>query len=571
MIRQIFLVALIGMAPSHAAAAEDGGGRDISVALFSTHGVHSVTLTPLGGNAWTAHCATCAHEPLTVPAHLAHAVDIFAGGTLRITDDAGDSRTATGLWRVRSAASQIDVVLTMPSERYVGAVLNAEASANEPRQSLRALAILVRTYALKGKHYSPAAGHLPADLCDSTQCQAIRLAPSSQAIDDAVSSTTGETLWFGDRRAEVFFSQHCGGITEDASAAWPGHPAMPYLRSHPDFYCLKRSSAAWHAEVPLPALEEIARKEEWKLPADVIAASVSTRSTSQRALRVTFRGAGGESGIVSANALRFGIGRAVGWDEVRSDAFEAAVRNGALIFDGHGHGHGVGLCQTGAAEMAAEGHTASEILAFYFPGTATRILPGGDGWQETRVGTIAVRATRPLSAQLQSAIPQTWTEAQSRFASRQAIALEVIFAPSTEIFRQMTAQPGWALAGTRDKTIVLQPESVLFANGRALRPTLLHEMLHVLVESECNVRTPLWLREGLVEALAEPQTIPAPNEHAADLTSHEIDRSLRNAASLAEANRGHRAAADRVRALLTRYGLPAMRGWLSSGIPAGAA
>jgi stage II sporulation protein D len=465
----------------------------------------------------------------------------------------------------------MDVILTMPSERYVAAVLNAEASANEPRESLRALAVLVRTYALNGRHYNPGPGHLAADLCDSTQCQAIRLTPPSQAVEDAVAFTTGETLWFGDRRAEVFFSQHCGGMTEDASAAWPGHPAVPYLRSHPDLYCLKRGPAAWHAEVALPTLEEIARKEGWKLPADVIAASVSTRSTSQRALRVTFRGAGGESATVSANALRFGIGRAVGWDEVRSDAFEAAVRNGSLIFDGHGHGHGVGLCQTGAAEMAEEGRTASEILAFYFPGTAARILPGDDGWQETRIGTLAVRATRPLSAQLQEAIAQTWIEAQSRFASRQPIAPEVIFAPSTEIFRQMTAQPGWALASTRDKTIVLQPDSVLFTNGRDLRTTLLHEMLHVLVESECNPRTPLWLREGLVEALAEPQTIRPGSGHAAVLTLREMDRSLRNAASLAEANRAHRAAADRVRALLARYGLPAVRGWLSSGVPAGAA
>ena len=559
------------MASGHAAAAEDGGGRDISVALFSTHSVHSVTLTPLGGNAWTAHCATCAHEPLTAPLQLTDSVDIFAGGTVRITDDSGDSRTATGLWRVRSAASQIDVVLTMPSERYVSAVLNAEASASEPRESLRALAILVRTYALNGKHYTTAAGHLSADLCDSTQCQAIRLAPSSQAIQDAVSSTAGETLWFGDRRAEVFFSQHCGGTTEDASAAWPGHPAVPYLRSHSDLYCLKRGSAAWHAEVPLTTLQAIARKEGWKLPTDVIAASVSTRSTSQRALRVTFRGVGGESAVVSANALRFGIGRAIGWDEVRSDAFEVAIRNGALIFDGHGHGHGVGLCQTGAAEMATEGHTASEILAYYFPGTAIRIMPGDNGWQETRIGTIAVRATHPLSAQLQSAIPQTWIEAQSRFAARQPIAPEVIFAPSTEIFRQMTAQPGWALASTRDKTIVLQPESVLFANGRDLHTTLLHEMLHVLVESECNARTPLWLREGMVEALAQPQTIPTASERAAVLRPREMDRSLRNAASLAEANRAHRAAGGRVRALLARYGLPAVRGWLSSGIPTGAA
>lgn len=38
-------------------------------------------------------------------------------------------------------------------------------------------------------------------------------------------------------------------------------------------------------------------------------------------------------------------------------------------FCGSGWGHGVGLCQIGAAVMAAEGHVYRNILNFYFPGT----------------------------------------------------------------------------------------------------------------------------------------------------------------------------------------------------------
>ena len=34
---------------------------------------------------------------------------------------------------------------------------------------------------------------------------------------------------------------------------------------------------------------------------------------------------------------------------------------------GHGWGHGVGLCQIGAAEMAAEGFSYDQILAHYYP------------------------------------------------------------------------------------------------------------------------------------------------------------------------------------------------------------
>src|ERR1019366_8796945 len=95
------------------------------------------------------------------------------------------------------------------------------------------------------------------------------------------------------------------------------------------------------------------------------------------------------------------------------------VHNGALVFDGHGHGHGVGLCQEGAAEMAVEGKNAREILAFYFPGTAVRITPGDDGWQEARAGPLTLRATRRLTAERNASLEQTWGEAQRRFPPRQ--------------------------------------------------------------------------------------------------------------------------------------------------------
>jgi SpoIID/LytB domain protein len=38
-----------------------------------------------------------------------------------------------------------------------------------------------------------------------------------------------------------------------------------------------------------------------------------------------------------------------------------------VVIDGAGLGHGVGLCQTGAARLAAAGETARAILHHYFP------------------------------------------------------------------------------------------------------------------------------------------------------------------------------------------------------------
>jgi stage II sporulation protein D (peptidoglycan lytic transglycosylase) len=563
----MWLAMLFACVGEGAAQTFDGGGRDVSVALFSTRNLHAVTVAPLSPGARIARCARCAHAPLTAPLQLAAPMEIFAGGTLSVTDNAsGETRAATGLWHLRASGPDraIDVVVTIPSERYVAAVLNAEAAPDEPTQSLRAMAILARTYALNGSHFTAQRGHLAAELCDSTECQAMRLAVVPPAIEDAVQATAGETLWFGGRRAEVFFSQSCGGLTEDAGAVWPRLSGIPYLRSHSDPYCLRRDTAAWHAEVPLTKIAEIAQAEGWHLPAKIASAQVTSRSASHRALRIAFSSESGGSSAVSASALRFGIGRALGWNLVRSDAYEIRVRNGALVFDGHGYGHGVGLCQVGAAEMAAGGKSARDILGFYFPGTAVRITADDGGWQEFHSDRITVRSARPLPAQQAAALAQIWSEAQRRFPPRRAISPEIVFAPTSEVFRQMTTQPGWALASTRDSTITLQPEAVLRAQGRSERETLLHELLHVLVEDEASAHAPLWLREGLVEVLGGER---GGDSHS--MFDSAMEGELTRAETQQASRRAHLAAAARVRALVGRYGMPEVRGWLSSGVPVG--
>lgn len=567
-----FALWLVGLAifsawnPLIAAQAGEQGGRDVSVTLFSTQALRSVTVTPLAAGAWTARCQRCAHRPLTVALQVRAPADVYAGGTLRVSDDAShEQRTATGLWHLRGTRVALDAVLTLPSERYVAAVLGAEASPGEPAESLRALAIVARTYALNGHHFSSAPGHLFSDLCDSTECQAMRLTPVTSAIEDATNATAGETLWFGSRRAGAFFHQDCGGMTEDVAAVWPALRGLPYLRSHDDPYCRRHAASAWHAEISLGELASVAAREDWHLPREIVAVRVVERSVSHRAESIDFTGRDGTVANVAAGALRFGIGRSLGWNHVRSNAYDLGLRNGVLVFDGRGYGHGVGLCQAGAAEMAREGKSAREILSFYFPGTAVRILPSDEGWQEARAGQLALYSTRTLSASRAAALEQSWKEAQMRFPPRRVASPRVVFAPTTEIFRQLTTQPGWALASTRGSTIVLQPDSVLRAHGGDTSALLLHEMLHVLVESESSERAPLWLREGLVEVLAGEKVF---RETAADTRA--LDDALLHADSHMTSARAHALAAARVHALVLRYGSSTVRGWLSSGVPSSA-
>jgi stage II sporulation protein D len=543
------------------------GGRDVSVLLFSTHKVTAVTLTPLSSNTWISACAACVHGSLTAPLELTGTKEVFAGGMLKVTDVVTrEQKTATGLWHLRSTRDGIDVVLTLPSERYVAAVLNAESSSNEAPEALHSMAIVARTYALNGRHFSPTPGHLSADLCDSTECQAMHLGAVPAAIENAVSATAGETLWFEGRRAEVFFSEHCGGMTEDAAAVWPRLREATYLHSHPDPYCLRRGTAAWHTEVSSAELTSIASGQRWRLPEPLVSVQIVERSKSSRALRVVFSGVGSHSIIISASALRLGIDRALGWNRVRSDRYEVALRGGMLVFDGRGYGHGVGLCQTGAGEMAGEHKSAKDILGFYFPGAVVRIGPDDHGWRITHTPSFTLRGTQTESAAQVEKLEETWREAIQRFPPHKKVSPDVTFTPSTEIFRQLTSQPGWTLASTHGAQIVLQPAAVLNQAGINTGKILLHEMLHILVESEASDHAPLWLREGIVEELSGEAVASS-----ATMSTEAIDDALLSAGSWSESDHAHRAAGSRVHRLAAHYGMSTLRGWLSSGVPSGIA
>jgi stage II sporulation protein D len=382
----------------------------------------------------------------------------------------------------------------------------------------------------------------------------------SNAVEDAVRSTAGETLWFKSERAQVFFSGSCGGTTESAGSVWPTLIRTPYLKSIADPYCVRKDHAAWHGELPLSSLLTIATHEGWHVPQQIVSAKIAERTSSQRTKTIALIGSNGEAAIVSASALRLAVGRSLGWNILRSDAYEVRLRGGVLVFDGRGHGHGVGLCQQGATEMARMGKAYREILGFYFPGTVVRVTRLDEGWKQSSLDGITFMSTSALTTNAMREAVDAWNFAKSNFPPRQPTMPTVTFAPTTEIFRQMTAQPGWQVASTSGSAVVLQPSSVIQANHVSLATTLRHEMLHVAIEASSNANTPLWLREGLVEVLAGDATHATPS-----LSADDTERLLHHAGSWQQSRSAHQAAGARTRLLVERYGMSAVRGWMLSG------
>ena len=300
--------------------------------------------------------------------------EVQVEGAFRVQPDGGAKAiAAAGMWRLRAVRGELRMALTMDSERYVALALRGEAGAKEPIESLKAMAIAVRTFALENTERHRADGF---DLCNSTHCQVLKFGKPSELVERAVRETAGETLWYGTRRALVFYTQNCGGESEDASQAWPGTRA-PYLKSHADPYCRRRGAAQWHAEIALADLEHAAQSAGWKLPQRIDAVKVTKRTDEGRVLRLEFSG-GGPGVAVRASSLRFGLNRTLGGNQLRSDWYTVVLRGGVLRFDGRGYGHGVGLCQAGAKEMGVEGRLGGGNPALLFSGDAHR--HDGTGW-----------------------------------------------------------------------------------------------------------------------------------------------------------------------------------------------
>jgi stage II sporulation protein D len=504
-------------------------------------------------------CASCPQNALHGPLHLDHVRATFhLSGNLRLTPEEDTAAVeASGLYTITPTPNGLRVTLQIPSERYVAAVLSAEAAPDEQSASLASLAIVARTFALTNiRRHSDE----DFDLCDSTHCQALRLGPLRSSIAQAVRETAGITLWNGSARASIYYTQNCGGISEAASALWPSERAS-YLSSHPDPYCLRRDPAVWQASIRLTDLSKIASEQHWNLPSPITGIRIAQHTASDRAKLLEISSPT-RTVSLSASSLHFAINRALGWNQIRGDLYTVAIANDMLLFKGHGYGHGVGLCQVGAYQMALEHHTTAEILSFYYPGTHIGLTSSGGQWHTENIGAITLRTT-VSDLHLNSAIQSAWQQALTLLPPAGNTPNPTItLAPTTELFRQLTASPGYLLAVTRRDQITLQPLSTLQRYG-PLQPLLLHELLHALIESQSTAKAPLWLREGLTEALVDLHSAYKPPQSSIA----DIEQTLANPPNLATDQQAHRDAAAIVRTLGHTYSLTVMRQWLRDGVP----
>jgi len=297
--------------------------------------------------------------------------------------DNSNTRNSTSEIKVHLVTQNVTQELSL--EDYVLGVMSAEGSMETEPEALKALAIAVRTYALKnlGRHAKD--GY---DFCSTTHCQrfvsgvrnprvskgieADQALPDGRASDRmiaAIRSTEGQVLL--DNRGQLvdaYFGASCGGETANVGTLW-GVTPPDYLRGVQDEYCLAGRHAHWSDTITradlLRALQSDARTNVGGRLDQVM---VSKRDETGRAEFITLEGEHRKS--VRGWDFKIIVGRVLGWNVLKSSRFEVSRAGSNFIFRGSGFGHGLGLCQEGAHVMAQRGADFQRILGKYFPGTS---------------------------------------------------------------------------------------------------------------------------------------------------------------------------------------------------------
>src|SRR6185295_1900904 len=264
-----------------------------------------------------------------------------------------------------------NITRTVKFEDYVRGVVAAEGSMETEPDALKALAIAVRTFALKNLGRHARDGY---DFCNSTHCERYRAVDLdsdsyvSSLIPEAVEATQGQILLDQNGSvADSYFSASCGGATANMATLWGGNSPL-YLRGVRDEYCTSEAHSSWTDTISqtqlLKALQTDARTN---VGDRLLSVRVQRTDASGRAELIAIEG--NRRVTVKGWDFKIIVGRALGWNLLKSSHFEIARSGSNFIFRGRGFGHGLGLCQEGAHVMAERGASYRQILTKYFPST----------------------------------------------------------------------------------------------------------------------------------------------------------------------------------------------------------
>ena len=286
----------------------------------------------------------------------------------------------------------ITAVNCVGAEDYLLSVISSEMKSSASVELLKAHAVISRSWlaarmadrrkADKGADTSLKLPHESFDVCADDHCQ--RYQGLTMAVGEnvrrAIDETWGQLLKYDGEICDTRYSKCCGGRTELYSTCWEDRD-YPYLRSVEDPWCDCENSEIlsqvlndydletrdfhdWTVRYTREELSELVRRRSGRDFGIVTALEPLKRGPSGRISSLRIIGTKHTEVVGKELAIR----RILSESHLKSSAFTVSREGTDFVLQGRGWGHGVGLCQIGAAVMAANGYDYRQILAHYYEG-----------------------------------------------------------------------------------------------------------------------------------------------------------------------------------------------------------
>ncbi|MBC8181763.1 SpoIID/LytB domain-containing protein [candidate division KSB1 bacterium] len=293
---------------------------------------------------------------------------------------------------------KLTVVNVLPFETYLMGVVGSEMQEKFPLEALKAQAVTARSYSLAriGKQHRLS----PFDLCDEVHCHVYGgMDRESPQVKQAVLETSGSILIHENKICDTFYAGVCGGHTENNEYVWNGEP-RPYLRgrvdadvsnfsdsflqdeknvrlwikSSPKVFCNTQKGTVpdyleyttkyfrWQVRYSQKEISSIIRKKTSENIGRLLSIIPVSRGVSGRLTEIKIRGTRKTITVEKELAIR----KTLSENYLYSSCFVVDRDGDDFIFKGAGWGHGVGMCQTGAANMALAGKDFKFILNHYY-------------------------------------------------------------------------------------------------------------------------------------------------------------------------------------------------------------
>ncbi|MDR3085629.1 MAG: SpoIID/LytB domain-containing protein, partial [Christensenellaceae bacterium] len=320
-------------------------------------------------------------------------------GTMSFYNARYGSRSYRGDMQFEVSGSSIRMINRVFIEDYLYGVLHGELSNSFPLETLKAQAIIARSY-VYNKMLSASSSY---DIGDTSSDQVYKgYTSSDDVIMRAVNETAGMLLKYGSSYISAYFGASNGGQVElpgnawSSSAGYPGCYVMkddPYDLRNPSSRSATYSFTSDAASLNSGFRSAIENELYYKLGSwanlqrvlDVKLTNPLVTDPASRGLSRNYR----DMELMVEYTLNGGVNNTTITlrnihDTLRYTLFgaDSDLRLFELTQNGYGYwsltlrryGHGVGMSQRGAQQMALEGWSAQQIINFYFQNSQIETL-----------------------------------------------------------------------------------------------------------------------------------------------------------------------------------------------------